>query len=72
MLQLLRQYSILQYKYLHSYTQETQILIHILKYSSAFIVIGVRLTTYQQIHPDIQPVSQQVFTFFVYIFMESV
>ena len=34
---------------IHSYTQETHILIHILKYSSAIIVLGVRLTKYQQI-----------------------
>ena len=39
------------------------ILIHILKYPSAFIVLMVRLTKYQQIHPDIPPASQQMFTF---------
>ena len=45
----------------------TFILIHILRYSSAFRVLGVRLSKYQQIHLDIQPVAQQMFNMFVYI-----
>ena len=31
-------------------------------------MFGVRLTKYQQIHPDIPPAAQQMFTF-VYIFI---
>ena len=62
MLKILRQESIIQYKQVYSYTQETYILIHILRYSSAFIVLGVKLTKYQQIHSDIQPAAQQMFT----------
>ena len=53
---------------MHSYTLETHILIHILKYSSAFIVVGVRLTKCQQTHPDIPLAAQQMFTFlFTYL-----
>ena len=38
------------------------ILFPILKYSSVFIVLGVRLTKYQQILLDIAPAAQQMFT----------
>ena len=62
MLTFFRQQSIIQYKEVHSYTQETRTLIHILKYLSAFIVLGLRLTKYQQIHPHILPAAQQMFT----------
>ena len=48
---------------IHSYAQDTHILIHILKYSSALIVFGVRLTKYQQTHADIPPAND----IFVYI-----
>ena len=48
---------------IYSYTQETHILIHILKYSSAFIVLGVTLTNCQQIHPVIPFAAHQMFTF---------
>ena len=68
MLKPLIQKSIIHYKSVHSYTQETHILIHILKYSSAFIVLGVRLTKYQQIHIDIPPAAQQMLTFFLHIY----
>ena len=37
----------------HTYAQENHILIPILKCSSVFIVLGVRLTKCQQIHSDI-------------------
>ena len=37
--------------------------IHILKFSSALIVVlGVIMTKYQQIHPDITLAAQQMFT----------
>ena len=50
------------------YTQENHIPILILKYSSVFRVLGVRLTKYQQLHPDIAPAAQQMFTFlFTYV-----
>ena len=42
--------------------QENHTLIPILKYSSVFIVLGVRLTTCKQIHVDIAPARQQMFT----------
>ena len=45
------------------FAQENNILIHILKYSSVVIVLGVRLTKYQQIHSDIQCAAN------VYIFV---
>ena len=32
-------------------------------FSSELIVLGVRLTKYQQIHSDIPPAAQQIFTF---------
>ena len=47
----------------YSYTQETHILIHILKKSSAFIVLGVTLTKCQQIHSVIPFAAHQMFTF---------
>ena len=59
MLKNFRQRSIIQYKKVHSYTQETYILIHSLKYPSAFIVLRVRLTKYQQIHPDVPPAGSK-------------
>ena len=62
MLRLLKYSSIIQYKYAHSYAQEHNTLIHIFKYSSAVIVLGVRLTKHQHIHLDIQPAKQQMFT----------
>ena len=33
-----------------------------LKYSSVFKVLGVRLTKYQQIHPDLASAAHQMFT----------
>ena len=51
-------------------TRNPYILIHILKYSSAFTVLGVRLTKYQQIHTDTQPDAQQMFTF-LFTYLES-
>ena len=56
MLKRLRQYIIIP-------VQETHIRIHILKYSSSFIVLGVRLTKCKQTHPDIPLTAQQMFTF---------
>ena len=42
--------------------------IPILKYSSVFIVLGVRMTKCQQIHSDIAPAAQQMFTYlFTYL-----
>ena len=61
MLRHLSQKRILHHKQVHSYTQETYVLIHILKYSSAFIVLGVRLTKCQQIHQDVAPAAQHFF-----------
>ena len=49
MLKLLRQLIIIQYNKAHSYAEENHILIPILKYSSVFIMLGVKLTKYQQI-----------------------
>ena len=63
MIKILRQDSIMQYKLVHSYTQETYVLIHISRYSSAFIMLGVRLTKYQQMHSDIQCTAHEMFTF---------
>ena len=62
MLKRLRQYSIIQHKQALSYAQENHIITPILKYPSVFVVLGVRLTKYQQIHPDIAPAVQQMFT----------
>ena len=42
--------------------KKIHILIHILKYSSVCLVLGVKLTKYQQIHPDVPPAVQQMFT----------
>ena len=64
MLNILRQKSIIQYK--NSDTQETHILINILKYSSTFIVLEERLTKYQQIHTDI--LGSKCLHFCVYIY----
>ena len=33
-----------------------------MKYAPVCIVLRVSLTKYQQIHPDIQPAAQQMFT----------
>ena len=44
------------------HAQENHVIILILKYSTIFIVLGVRLTNYQQIHPDTSPAAQQMFT----------
>ena len=46
--------------------------IHILKYSSVFVVLGVRLIKYQQIHPNMPPAAQQMFTFLFTYLMEPV
>ena len=62
MIKMLRQESVIQYKWVHSYTQETNVFIHISRYSSAFIMLEVRLTKYQQIHSDIQCAAHQMFT----------
>ena len=67
MLKILRQQSMMKCKYVHSYTQEIHTLIHISKYSSAFIVLWVRLTKYQKRHTDIPSAEQQMFTYFVHI-----
>ena len=40
------------------YAHENHVFIPILKYSSVFIVLGLRLTKYQQIHADIAPAAQ--------------
>ena len=47
---------------MHSYAQEDHILIPFFKYSSVFIVLGVRLTKYQQIHVHMAPAVQEMFT----------
>ena len=52
----------MQYKYAYSYAQVKHILISNLKYPSVFIVLGVRLTKYQQIHSATTPAAQQMFT----------
>ena len=62
MLKHLSQYSIIQHKYVHSYTQGTYVFIHILKYSSVLVVLEVRLTKCQQIHQAVAPAVQQMFT----------
>ena len=67
MFKILRQQNMMKCKYVHSYTQETHTLIYISKYSSAFIVLWVRLTQYQKIHTDIPSAEQQMFTYFVHI-----
>ena len=54
------------------YTQESHILIPILKYSTVFMVLGVRLNTYQRIHPDIASAVQQMFTSFLTYLLEPI
>ena len=56
---------------MHSYTQETHILIYILKYLSAFILLGMRLSKYQQIHPDIYTCCAANVYIVVYICIEA-
>ena len=62
MLKRLIQERIIQYKLVHTYTQETYYSYSHLEILSAFIVLGVRLTKYQQIHSDIQCAAHQMFT----------
>ena len=62
MLNILRPYTTIQYTLAHPYEQEIHIVIPILKYSSEFIALGVRLSKHQQLYPDIAPAAQQMFT----------
>ena len=53
------QYSINKHTFMH---RKTIFLFTMLKYSSVFIVLWVRLTKYQQIHPYTAPAAQQTLT----------
>ena len=72
MLKNLRQMSIIQYKKYTLIHKKSYSLIYILKYSSAFIVLRVRLTKYQQIYSDVPLAAQKMFTYLFAYLLEPI
>ena len=62
MLKILRQDSIIQYKKVHSYTQETNIFYSHLEIFICIYSVRGEIDQISTIHSDIQPAAQQMFT----------